>query len=209
MNIKGILRSTVVKLIAFAGIVGCFAGALFLVENTITDFAANGLDQMVYRFEGDFADSSYMHQQLGIMCAEMANAFEDGMDAAEFSRQHTDFAGNYFGRMGDKTVGDDTLTEAAAKNSAFYMITRPGGNVQSNVGMYYGYPLAVYDEETGSYGYYTEEDDARSRRRGLGMPYPSGAQNAARNTYLLRQRRADGRGHPCGSGRQQGAAFQL
>ena len=106
MNIKGILRSSAAKLIAFAGIVGCFAGALFLTENTITDFAANGLDQMVYRFEGDFADSSYMHQQLGIMCAEMANAFEDGMDAAEFSRQHTDFAGNYFGRMGDKTVGE-------------------------------------------------------------------------------------------------------
>lgn len=28
------------------------------------------------------------------------------------------------------------------------------------VGIYYGYPLAVYDEETGSYGYYTEEDAA-------------------------------------------------
>lgn len=179
MNIKGILRSTVVKLMAFAGIVGCFAGALFLVENTITDFAANGLDQMVYRFEGDFADSSYMHQQLGIMCAEMANAFEDGMDAAEFSRQHTDFAGNYFGRMGDKTVGDDTLTEAAAKKSAFYMITRPGGNVQSNVGMYYGYPLAVYDEETGSYGYYTEEDAAEEGWKfNKFNPYPS-------NTLLL------------------------
>ena len=182
MNIKGILRSTVVKLIAFAGIVGCFAGALFLVENTITDFAANGLDQMVYRFEGDFADSSYMHQQLGIMCAEMANAFEDGMDAAEFSRQHTDFAGNYFGRMGDKTVGDDTLTEAAAKNSAFYMITRSGGNVQSNVGMYYGYPLAVYDEETDSYGYYTEEDAAEEgwkfNKFNKFNPYPS-------NTLLL------------------------
>ena len=179
MNIKGILRSTVVKLIAFAGIVGCFAGALFLVENTITDFAANGLDQMVYRFEGDFADSSYMHQQLGIMCAEMANAFEDGMDAAEFSRQHTDFAGNYFGRMGDKTVGDDTLTEAAAKKSAFYMITRPGGNVQSNVGIYYGYPLAVYDEETDSYGYYTEEDTAEEGWKfNKFNPYPS-------NTLLL------------------------
>lgn len=179
MNIKGILRSTAAKLIAFAGIVGCFAGALFLVENTITGFAANGLDQMVYRFEGDFADSSYMHQQLGIMCAEMANAFEDGMDAAEFSRQHTDFAGNYFGRMGDKTVGDDTLTEAAAKNSAFYMITRPGGNVQSNVGMYYGYPLAVYDEETDSYGYYTEEDAAEEGWKfNKFNPYPS-------NTLLL------------------------
>lgn len=179
MNIKGILRSTVVKLIAFAGIVGCFAGALFLVENTITDFAANGSDQMVYRFESDFADSSYMHQQLGIMCAEMANALEDGMDAAEFSRQHTDFAGNYFGRMGDKTVGDDTLTEAAAKNSAFYMITRPGGNVQSNVGIYYGYPLAVYDEETDSYGYYTEEDAAEEGWKfNKFNPYPS-------NTLLL------------------------
>ena len=179
MNIKGLLRSSAAKLIAFAGIVGCFAGALFLTENTITDFAANGLDQMVYRFEGDFADSSYMHQQLGIMCAEMANAFEDGMDAAEFSRQHTDFAGNYFGRMGDKTVGDDTLTEAAAKKSAFYMITRPGGNVQSNVGIYYGYPLAVYDEETGSYGYYTEEDTAEEGWKfNKFHPYPS-------NTLLL------------------------
>ena len=179
MNIKGILRSTAMKLIAFVCIVGCFAGALFLTENTITDFAANGLDQMVYRFEGDFADSSYMHQQLGIMCAEMANAFEDGMDAAEFSRQHTDFAGNYFGRMGDKTVGDDTLTEAAAKKSAFYMITRPGGNVQSNVGIYYGYPLAVYDEETGSYGYYTEEDAAEEGWKfNKFNPYPS-------NTLLL------------------------
>ena len=46
MNIKGILRSAAAKLIAFAGIVGCFAGALFLVENTITDFAANGLDHI-------------------------------------------------------------------------------------------------------------------------------------------------------------------
>ena len=38
MNIKGILRSSAAKLIAFAGIVGCFAGALFLTEDTITDF---------------------------------------------------------------------------------------------------------------------------------------------------------------------------
>ena len=63
MNIKGILRSSAAKLIAFVGIVGCFAGALFLTENTITDFAANGLDQMVYRFEGDFADSSYIDRK--------------------------------------------------------------------------------------------------------------------------------------------------
>ena len=109
MNIKGILRSSAAKLIAFAGIVGCFAGALFLTENTITDFAVDNGSNMVYRFEGDFADSYYMCQQLSIMCDQMTNAFEDGMDAAEFSRQHTDFAGNYFGRMGDKTVGDDTL----------------------------------------------------------------------------------------------------
>ena len=41
------------------------------------------------------------------------------MDAAEFSRQHTDFAGNYFGRMGDKAVGDDTLTKPRQKNLRF------------------------------------------------------------------------------------------
>ena len=179
MNIKGILRSSAAKLIAFAGIVGCFAGALFLTENTITDFAADNGSNMVYRFEGDFADSYYMRQQLSIMCAQMTNAFEDGMDTAEFSRQHTDFAGNYFGRMGDKTVGNDTLTEAETKNSAFYMIGRPGGDVESNVGISYGYPLAVYDEETDSYGYYTEEDAAEEGWRfNKFHPYPS-------NTLLL------------------------
>ena len=179
MNIKGILRSTAAKLIAFVCIVGCFAGALFLTEDTITDFAADNGSNMVYRFEGDFADSYYMCQQLSIMCAQMTNAFEDGMDAAEFSRQHTDFAGNYFGRMGDKTVGNDALTEAETKNSAFYMIGRPGGNVESNVGISYGYPLAVYDEETDSYGYYTEEDTAEEGWKfNKFHPYPS-------NTLLL------------------------
>ena len=179
MNIKGILRSSAAKLIAFAGIVGCFAGALFLTENTITDFAADNGSNMVYRFEGDFADSYYMRQQLSIMCAQMTNAFEDGMDAAEFSRQHTDFAGNYFGRMGDKTVGNDTLTEAETKNSAFYMIARPGGDVESNAEISYGYPLEVYDEETDSFGYYTEEDAAEEGWKfNKFNPYPS-------NTLLL------------------------
>lgn len=176
MNIKGILRSTAAKLIAFAGIVGCFAGALFLTENTITDFAADNGSSMVYRFESDFSDSYYMCQQLSIMCYEMANSLENGMDTAEFSRQHTDFAGNYFGRMGDKTVGNDTLTEAAAKNSAFYMIARPDGDVQSNVGISYGYPIADYDEETDSYGYYIEDPATESGWKF--NPYPA-------NTLLL------------------------
>lgn len=179
MNIKGILRSTAAKFIAFAGIVGCFAGALFLTEDTITDFAADNGSNMVYRFESDFADSYYMRQQLSIMCAQMTNAFEDGMDAAEFSRQHTDFAGNYFGRMGDKTVGNDTLTEAETKNSAFYMIARPGGDVESNAEISYGYPLEVHDEETDSFGYYTEEDAAEEGWKfNKFNPYPS-------NTLLL------------------------
>lgn len=176
---KGILRSTAAKFIAFAGIVGCFAGALFLTENTITDFATDNGSNMVYRFESDFADSYYMRQQLSIMCAQMTNAFEDGMDAAEFSRQHTDFAGNYFGRMGDKTIGNDALTETEAKNSAFYMIARPGGDVESNAEIAYGYPLEVYDEETDSYGYYTEEDAAEEGWKfNKFHPYPS-------NTLLL------------------------
>ena len=179
MNIKGILRSTAAKFIAFAGIVGCFAGALFLTENTITDFATDNGSNMVYRFESDFADSYYMRQQLSIMCAQMTNAFEDGMDAAEFSRQHTDFAGNYFGRMGDKTIGNDALTETEAKKSAFYMIARPGGDVESNAEISYGYPLEVYDEETDSFGYYTEEDAAEEGWKfNKFHPYPS-------NTLLL------------------------
>ena len=161
MNSKGILRSSAAKIIAFACIVGCFAGALFLTEDTLTDFAADNGSSMVYRFENDFADSYYMSEQLSAMCEEMANALEDGTSAAEFSRQHSEFAGNYFGRMGDKTVGKDTLTEAAAKDSAFYMIARPDGDVQSNVGLSFGLPLSTYDDE-GTAGYYTEIENAAS-----------------------------------------------
>ena len=40
---------------------------IFLTENTITDFAVDNGSNMVYRFEGDFADSYYMCQQLSIM----------------------------------------------------------------------------------------------------------------------------------------------
>ncbi len=176
MNIKGILRSTAAKLIAFVCIVGCFAGALFLVENTIADFAMNGSDQMVYRFESDFSDSYYMSQQLSRMCDEMASALENGMDAAEFSKQHRDFAGNYFGQMGDKTVGNDTLTPDSTRYSAFYMIARPNGDVQSNVTLSFGYPLATYDEETDSSGYYIEDPTAEAGWKF--NPYPS-------NTLLL------------------------
>ena len=160
MNTKGILRSTAAKLIAFVCIVGCFAGALFVGENTIADFAMNNGDQMVYRFESDFSDSYYMSQQLSQMCDEMANALENGMDAAEFSKQHRDFAGNYFGQMGDKTVGNDTLTPDSARYSAFYMITRPGDAEESNVEISFGSPLTTYDEETDSFGYYIEDPAA-------------------------------------------------
>ena len=168
---KGILRSTAMKLIAFVCIVGCFAGALFLTENTITDFATDNGSNMVYRFEGSFDDSYYMSEQLNAMCSRMQNALENGMSAAEFSRQNTDFAGNYFGRMGDKTVGNDTLTEAAAKDSAFYLIARPGGDVQTNAGLSFGAPLSVYDSDSEyEFGYYTD--------KGGFQPYPD-------NTLLI------------------------
>lgn len=171
MNSKGILRSSAMKLIAFVCIVGCFAGAMFIGENTIAGFAANGSSDMVYRFEGSFDDSYYMSEQLSMMCSKMQNALENGMSAAEFSRQNTDFAGNYFGRMGDKTVGNDTLTEAAAKDSAFYLIARPGGDVQTNVGLSFGAPLSVYDSDSDyEFGYYTD--------KGGFQPYPD-------NTLLI------------------------
>ena len=61
MNIKGILRSTAAKIIAFAGIVGCFAAAVLFGENAI---AGCGRDGMIYLFETDFSQSSYMAGQV-------------------------------------------------------------------------------------------------------------------------------------------------
>ena len=76
MNIKGILRSTAAKIIAFAGIVGCFAAAVFIGENAI---AGCGRDGMIYQFETDFSQSSYMAGQVNNTAVTLEAALEGGI----------------------------------------------------------------------------------------------------------------------------------
>ena len=73
MNIKGILRSTAAKIIAFAGIVGCFAAAVLFGENAI---AGCGRDGMIYQFETDFSQSSYMAGQVNNTAVTLEAALE-------------------------------------------------------------------------------------------------------------------------------------
>lgn len=134
MNIKGILRSTAVKFIAFAGIVGCFAAAVIIGENAI---AGCGRDGMIYQFETDFSQSSYMAGQVNNTAVTLEAALEGGISRQEFEQQTRDFPGSYYGVMNGTVISNAELNDSATQNAAFYLIARPDDATQSNISWYY------------------------------------------------------------------------
>ena len=134
MNIKGILRSTAAKIIAFAGIVGCFAAAVLIGENAI---AGCGRDGMIYQFETDFSQSSYMAGQVNNTAVTLEAALEGDISRQEFEQQTRDFPGSYYGVMNGKVISNAELNDSATQNAAFYLIARPDDATQSNISWYY------------------------------------------------------------------------
>ena len=134
MNIKGILRSTAAKIIAFAGVVGCFAAAVLIGENAI---AGCGRDGMIYQFETDFSQSSYMAGQVNNTAVMLEAALEGGISRQEFEQQTRDFPGSYYGVMNGKVISNAELSDSATQNAAFYLIARPDDATQSNISWYY------------------------------------------------------------------------
>lgn len=134
MNIKGILRSTAAKIIAFAGIVGCFAAAVIIGENAI---AGCGREGMIYQFETDFSQSSYMAGQVNNTAVTLEAALEGDISRQEFEQQTRDFPGSYYGVMNGKVISNAELNDSATQNAAFYLIARPDDATQSNISWYY------------------------------------------------------------------------
>ena len=140
MNIKGILRSTAAKFIAFAGIVGCFAAAVIIGENAI---AGCGRDGMIYQFETDFSQSRYMAGQVNNTAVTLEAALEGHISRQEFEQQTRDFPGSYYGVMNGKVISNAELSDSATQNAAFYLIARPDDATQSNISWYY---MPFHDE---------------------------------------------------------------
>ncbi len=141
MNIKGILRSTAAKIIAFAGIVGCFAAAVLIGENV--DGRICGRDGMIYQFETDFSQSSYMAGQVNNTAVTLEAALEGHISRQEFEQQTRDFPGSYYGVMNGKVISNAELSDSATQNAAFYLIARPDDATQSNISWYY---MPFHDE---------------------------------------------------------------
>ena len=152
MNIKGILRSTAAKFIAFAGIVGCFAAAVIIGENAI---AGCGRDGMIYQFETDFSQSSYMAGQVNNTAVTLEAALEGGISRQEFEQKTRDFPGSYYGVMNGKVISNAELNDSATQNAAFYLIARPDDAPQSNISWYYmpfdDEPIDEYNVRSATY----------------------------------------------------------
>lgn len=156
---KGILRSTAAKFIAFACIVGCFAAAMLWGENSFVNVVRRGSDGMVYRFESSFADSTYIAEQMNRMMGELEFALEyKDTDVAAFQKTYRDFPGDYYGRIGDRTIGNAKLYEDDVVSSAFYVVAKPGDRVTSNFSIFsYGMPFSGWYESDDSVQYETVE----------------------------------------------------
>ena len=155
MNIKGILRSTALKLIVFACIVGCFAGALTIGEQTIVQVADQSADStLTYRFESRFEDSYLLNEPAREMTAYLDYALKKKMTQAAFDRYIGDrFPGDYYAKMGDTVLKNADLTEEDALNAAYYVVARPNETV-TNMLLWYGdvfdgsvYTVEAYDSQ--------------------------------------------------------------
>lgn len=155
MNIKGILRSTALKLIVFACIVGCFAGALAIGEQPIVQVVDQSADStLTYRFESRFEDSYLLNEPAREMTAYLDYALKKKMTQAAFDRYIGDrFPGDYYAKMGDTVLKNADLTEEDALNAAYYVVARPN-ETQTNMLLWHGdvfdgsvYTVEAYDSQ--------------------------------------------------------------
>ena len=139
----------------FACIVGCFAGALTIGEQTIVQMVDHsGDDTLAYRFESRFDDSYLLNDPAREMTTELVYALKQNMTQTAFNRYIGDrFPGDYYAKMGDTVLKNADLTEEDALNAAYYVVARPN-ETETNMLLWSGdvfdgsvYSVEPYDSQ--------------------------------------------------------------
>lgn len=129
MTLKEIMHNNIVKAAAFAAVVGCFAGSLYIGENTIADMVQDGRgsENGFYNFEESFQNSSMLMDVMDDLALVLENGLTNGYTQTEFEEGFSEQTSLiYYAELDDTVLKNADLTEQKVMQYPAYLIYSDG-----------------------------------------------------------------------------------
>ena len=169
---KKVVRSPILKGLAFALCLVCVAMAALTAGNTFSWFLdeANERGDQIYMLESRFENSWMLNRGFSAGVRFLDDALVGGLSDGELIRQMEDnFRGDYYAKLGDRVLKNADLTETEVRSSAFYLLLKPGG-WEGNTVFYDDYLLSNWDANYEGYWGSEEMEAAAAARRAALQP---------------------------------------
>ncbi|MBS6641338.1 MAG: HAMP domain-containing histidine kinase [Clostridiaceae bacterium] len=157
---KKVMRSPILKGIAFALCLVCVAAATLTAGNALQWFyeQSERRGSNIYQLESNFEDSKMLNSSFVTAFGIIDNALQNETTQEMLDRYlEQNFFGDYYAKLGDKVLKNAELTEGDTMDSPYYMVIKPGeyqGNIQLSFVFYerwanpYEYDYYVHPDET-------------------------------------------------------------
>ncbi|MGI6181985.1 MAG: sensor histidine kinase, partial [Agathobaculum sp.] len=169
-SMKKVVRSPILKGLAFALCLVCVAMAALTAGNTFGWFLdeANERGDQIYMLESRFENSQMLNRGFSAGVRILDDTLTGDLSEGELTQLMEDnFHGDYYAKLGDKVLKNADLTEAEVLNSAFYLLLKPG-DWEGNIAFYDDFVLACWDDwYAGYWGNEEMETMAAARRAAL------------------------------------------
>ena len=169
---KKVVRSPILKGLAFALCLVCVAMAALTAGNTFSWFLdeANERGDQMYMLESRFENSWMLNRGFSAGVRFLDDALVGGFSDGELIRQMEDnFRGDYYAKLGDRVLKNADLTETEVRESAFYLLLKPG-DWEGNITFYDDYLLSNWDANYEGYWGSEEMEAAAAARRAARQP---------------------------------------
>ena len=146
---KKVVRSPVLKGIAFAVCLICVAVAAIKVSNTLEWFNDKAIQRggnNVYLLESSFEQSQMLNGGFTRAAVILDDALRDTSTQEDVTQQmEQNFVGDYYAKLGDKVLSSTNLTEEDVRNSPYYLLIKPD-NILGNTMLYGSHMFVNWDE---------------------------------------------------------------
>ena len=169
---KKVVRSPILKGLAFALCLVCVAMAALTAGNTFGWFLdeANERGDQMYMLESRFENSWMLNQGFSTGVRFLDDALVGNYSEGELIRLMEDnFRGDYYAKLGDRVLKNADLTETEVRESAFYLLLKPG-DWEGNITFYDDYLLSNWDANYEGYWGSEEMEAAAAARRAALQP---------------------------------------
>ena len=162
---KKVIRSPILKGIAFAVCLICVAVAAVKAGNTLEWFEDQTMKRggnSIYLLEPSFEQSQMLNGNFDVAALILNDALWNGGTQEDVARQlEQNYIGDYYATLGGKVFKNADLTEEAVRQSPYYLIIEPD-HILGNIQFYSNYMFGDWDESYNGYYEYDVDDAAKT-----------------------------------------------